>query len=91
MVADAERAFEHQAHRRLVQRVLEGGIPNGVEFDACRATLGFGAASDNAMQALCTLLEGALADPKLDIDDTQIVVPLLRRLARGAVSVEELL
>jgi hypothetical protein len=43
------------------------------------------------MQALCTLLECALADPKLDIDDTQIVVPLLRRLARGAVSVEELL
>ena len=91
MATDAERTSEHQAHRRLVQRVLTGGIPNGVEFDACRAVLGSGAAPESAMHALCMLLEGALADPELDIDDTQILVPLLRRLARGAVSIEELL
>jgi hypothetical protein len=91
MATDADRTPDHQAHRRLVQRVLEGGIPSGVEFDACRAVLGSGAAADSAVQALCMLLEGALADPELDIDDTQIVVPLLRRLASGAVSVEELL
>ena len=35
------------------------------------------------------LLEGTLADPRLAIDDTQIVVPLLKALARGDVSPDD--
>jgi hypothetical protein len=36
-------------------------------------------------------LEGALADPALDIDEAQIVVPLLKELARGTVAVGDML
>jgi hypothetical protein len=36
------------------------------------------------------LLEGALADPRLAIEDAQVVVPLLKALARGDVSPEQL-
>jgi hypothetical protein len=91
MASHARDATEHFVHRRLVQRVLAGGIPHGEEFDACRAVLASGTDPATSQQALCMLLEGALADPDLDIDDTQIVVPLLRRLAEKSVSVEELL
>jgi len=78
-------------YRRLVQRVLAGGIPHGTDFDACRAVLRSQDNYDDAFQALCLLLEGALADPELGIDDTQTLVPLLRDLARGNVAVGELL
>jgi hypothetical protein len=91
MADHAQDATEHLLYRRLVQRVLAGGIPHGEEFDACRAVLASGADPATSLQALCMLLEGALADPGLDINDTQVVVPLLRRLAEQAVSVEELL
>ena len=84
----------HQPHhrfRRLVQRVLSGGIPHGIDFDSCRAVLVSNCDDAVAHHALCTLLEGALADPSLNIDDTQDLVPLLRELARGSVSARELL
>lgn len=77
------------AYRRLVQRLLEGGIPHGTEFDACRAVLSSESTGDASTHALCMLLEGALADPTLNIDDTQMIVPLLKHLARGTVSTTE--
>lgn len=69
----------------LVARILAGPPPAGTEFDACRAVVRDDPSSDAAYQALCMLLEGALADPELDIDDTQVLVPLLKDLARGRV------
>ena len=36
------------------------------------------------------LLEGALADPGLAIDDAQLVVPLLKGLARGDISPDDI-
>jgi hypothetical protein len=36
------------------------------------------------------LLEGALADPLFDIRDTQMVVPILKALARREIGVREL-
>jgi hypothetical protein len=78
-----------EAYRRLVQRLLEGGIPHGTEFDACRAVLSSESTGDASTHALCLLLEGALADPTLNIDDTQMIVPLLKHLARGTVSTTE--
>ena len=59
------------AYRRLVQRVLEGGIPRGNDFDACRALLRSPARGPEAYQALCVLLEGALADPDMNIAETR--------------------
>jgi hypothetical protein len=46
---------------------------------------------ETAFTALCMLLEGALADPALPIDDTQAVVALLKDLARGTVRPGELI
>ena len=85
------RPTDVAACSRLVQRVVRGGIPHGPEYDACRAVVATGPAGEAGFQALCTLLEGALADPALDIEDTQILVPLLRQLARGTVTVGDLL
>jgi hypothetical protein len=80
--------------RDLVGRILASERPGGAELDTCRAA--FNAAinageNEVAYQALCMLLEGALADPALSIDDTQILVPLLRALARGTVEPGELI
>jgi hypothetical protein len=77
-------------HRRLVQRILAGGIPEGKQFDACRAMLRSECSDDEAFAALFTLLEGALADPFFDIQETQRVVPILKGLARGEIGVREL-
>ena len=81
----------HHRYQRLVQRVLRGSIPRGVDFDSCRAVLVSDCEEEVAHHALCTLLEGALADPSLNIDDTQDLVPLLRELARGSVAARDLL
>jgi hypothetical protein len=80
-----------EAYRRLVQRLVEGGIPHGREFDACRAVLLSASSGDASTHALCLLLEGALADPTLNIDDTQTIVHLLKHLARGTVSATEVM
>jgi hypothetical protein len=77
-------------HRRLVQRILAGGIPKGKDFDACRAILQTDCEDDQAFAALFTLLQGALADPFFGIDETRQVVPILKSLARGDVGVREL-
>lgn len=77
-------------HRRLVQRILAGGIPKGKELDACRAVLRTDCDDDEAFAALFTLLQGALADPFFGIQETQKVVPILKALARGEVGVREL-
>ncbi len=82
---------ESEMHRRLVQRVLTGDIPRGAEFDACRAVLSCECDDQTVFHALSALLEGALADPEYDIDDTQELVPLLKRLSRGDVVAKELL
>jgi hypothetical protein len=80
-----------QDYRRLVQRLLAGGIPQGEDFEACRALLRSGEAGESTLQLLCTLMEGALSDPELDIDSTQVLVPLLKALARGTVDPGDLL
>ena len=77
-------------HRRLVQRILAGGIPEGKDFDACRAVLRTESSDDEAFAALFTLLQGALADPFFGIDETQQVVPILKALSRGEIAVREL-
>ena len=77
-------------HRRLVQRILSGGIPEGKEFDDCRAVLQTDCDDDEAFAALFFLLQGALADPFFDLDDSRRVVPILRALTRGEVGVKEL-
>ncbi len=50
-----------------------------------------GSSSDTNFQAMCLLLEGALADPSLAIDDTQVVVRLLKELASGTLLPEEVM
>ncbi len=75
----------------LVQRLLDGPLPAGTDFEACRAVLRSEPSSDMAFQALCMLLEGALADASFSIEDTQEVVPLLKNLARGTVEPGDLL
>jgi len=78
-------------HRRLVQRILSGGIPTGKDFDACRAILSGEVDDEAAFTALFMLLQGALADPFFGIDDTQKVVPILKGLARGELSARDIL
>jgi hypothetical protein len=78
-------------HRRLVQRILAGGIPTGKDFDACRAILSSEVEDEAAFSALFMLLQGALADPFFGIDDTQEVVPILKGLARGELTARDLL
>jgi hypothetical protein len=80
-----------QDHRRLVQRILSGGIPEGKDFDACRAILSSDCSDEEAFAALFGLLQGALADPFFGIEETQQVVPILKALARGDIRVRELL
>jgi hypothetical protein len=77
--------------RRLVQRILTGGIPSGRELDVCREILRSKCDEPVAFQALFTLLRGAMADPLFNIDDTQLVVPLLKAMARGELTAEDLL
>lgn len=77
-------------HRRLVQRILAGGIPQGKDFDACRSLLDSDCNEDEAFVALFTLLQGALSDPLFDIRDTQMVVPIIRALVRREVAAKEL-
>ena len=81
----------HESYRRLVERVVNGHIPQGPDFEACRAVLRASPSGDTAFTALAMLLEGALADPAFDIGDTQQLVPLLKELARGSVRAEDLL
>jgi len=77
-------------HRRLVQRILAGGIPKGKDFDACRAILQTDCDDEVAFSAVFLLLQGALADPFFGIDETQQVVPILKALACGDIGVREL-
>lgn len=91
MHSDRSLSAAMPAYRRFIQRVLGGGIPEGLDFDACRAILRSRSSGEEAFQALCVLMEGALADPNLDIGETQFVVPLLKELARGTLEVEDLL
>lgn len=80
-----------QAFRAVVRRVVSGDGSAGGDLDACRAVLQGGAEPALTFQALCMLLEGALADPTLPIDDTRLVVTLLKALARGTVTPEQVL
>jgi len=79
------------AYREVVRRLIRGELPRGEQFDACRAVLINGSGSDTNFQAMCLLLEGALADPSLAIDDTQVVVRLLKELASGTLLPEEVM
>jgi len=88
MTEDPKHAIHE--HRRLVQRILAGGIPEGKDFAACRAVLQTDCDDEVAFAALFTLLQGALADPFFGIDETQQVVPILKALARGEVGVRKL-
>ena len=91
MLSSGHPSPAHESYRRLVQRVVIGRIPHGADFDACRAVLRAEPSGEAAFTALAMLLEGALADPSFEIGDTQVLVPLLKELARGSVRVEELL
>lgn len=88
MTRDPRNAIDE--HRRLVQRILAGGIPEGKDFDACRAMLQTECDDDEALAALFFLLEGALADPFFGIRETQRVVPILKAISRGELGVREL-
>ena len=77
-------------HRRLVQRILAGGIPKGKEFDACREVLQTDCDEDEAFAALCLLLQGAVADPFFDLRETRQVVMILKGLSRDEVGIKEL-
>ncbi len=77
-------------NRRLVALLLDGETPSGTDFDVCREIIRREPDGSASFQALCMLLEGALADARLDIDDTQVVVRLLKALARSEIRVEEL-
>ena len=89
MTEDFRNAIDE--HRRLVQRILAGGIPKGKDFDACRAVLQTGCDDDDAFSALFPRLQGALADPFFGIEETQQVVPILKALTRGEIGARELL
>jgi len=78
-------------HRRLVQRLVAGNIPGGRELDECRRVLAARCDETTAFRALFTLLQGALADPFFNIDDTQLVVPILKSMARGELKAGDLL
>ena len=80
-----------ETRRRVVRRLLDGPSPAGTDFDACRAVLTADDDTDRRFQALCMLLEGALADARTPVDDAQVIVPLLKDLARGRVTPAELL
>jgi hypothetical protein len=80
-----------EERRRLVQRILTGGIPSGKEFEACREQLKTAGDESTTFKALFTLLEGALADPFFLIEETERVVPVLRGLARGEIEAKDLL
>ena len=84
-------ALDRKEAARLVRRLLSGEDPRGPEFDACRALIRGEPRSEATFHALITLLEGALADPALDIDDTQVLVPLIKDLARGSLLPEDVL
>jgi hypothetical protein len=88
MTEDLRNAIQN--HRRLVQRILAGGIPEGKDFDSCRAVLRADCNDEEAFDALFYLLQGALADPFLGIDETQQVVPILKALSRGEIGVKEI-
>ena len=77
--------------RRLVQRILSERSPSGRELDLCREILKTECEEPVAFQALFTLLRGAMADPLFNIDDTQLVVPILKAMARGELTAGELL
>ncbi len=78
-------------YRDLVHHIRTSSSPSGEQFDACRAVLATNTHPETTLQALTMLLEGALADATLSIDATQDLVPLLKLLARGEISPEELL
>ncbi len=80
-----------ERYRQLVRHLLDGSSPAGDTFAACRAVLRRAPGSEAAFRALCMLLEGALADPQLPIDDAQVIVPVLKNLARGTICVGDLL
>jgi hypothetical protein len=88
MTDDHRDATDEQ--RRLVQRILAGGIPKGKDFDACRTVLQTACDDDEAFSALFFLLQGALADPFLGIDETRLVVQILKALTRGETRAREL-
>ena len=78
-------------YKVLVDAILDGPIPTGREYDAARQILRRQPDSPVAFQAMCILLEGALGDADYPSDQTQVLVPLLKELARGTIAVQDLL
>ena len=66
------------------------GIINGTSNYILSSMANEGAAFADALKA-AQEAGFAEADPTLDVDETQVVVPLLKQLARGTVGVEDLL
>jgi hypothetical protein len=77
--------------RRLVQRIVSGRIPSGRELELCREVLASWCGEQEAFSAQLTQHQGALADPFFPIDDTQLVVPILKAMARGELTAGDLL
>jgi hypothetical protein len=78
-------------YRRLVQQLVNGSIPAGKDFDECRAILRSEPTDDEAFQALFELLQGALADPFLSLEETRQVVPVIKALTRGTIKATEVM
>jgi hypothetical protein len=78
-------------YRDLVSRLLDGALPAGEIFDGARAILKTEPGAASGFQAICVLLEGAMADAALPAADAQLIVPLLKNLAAGTIQVEDLL
>lgn len=91
MVRDQFAPLELPPARQLVAKVLDGEVPAGIEFDAWRQLVRAEPATEIALIALTSLLEGALADATFGIGDTQQLVPLLKALGRRQLTVPELL
>jgi hypothetical protein len=88
--------IEHAGHsideqRRLVQRIVAGGIPGGRELDDCRDVLRSNRDDEMVFAALFTLLQGALSDPFFGIEDSVQLVPILKAMAKGELTARELL
>lgn len=77
--------------REIADRLRQGSVPRGEEFDAARRLLALSPAGPEAIHALRLLLEGAIADAMTAIEDTQAIMSMLKAWDRGDLRVDELL
>lgn len=71
-------------------RLGAGPAPRGEAFDLARRVLAAAPAAPEAGAALRLLLEGAVADTRTGVEDTQAVMAILKALDRGVVRASDL-